>query len=69
MYFGVETNVLLAAKSFCCIAKGGIEPPTPSVFRLFGAGAFSPFILNELLPFCEHLMGEPLLRPPNLLSD
>lgn len=27
MYFGVETNVLLAAKSFCCGAEGGIEPP------------------------------------------
>jgi hypothetical protein len=42
MYFGVETNVLLAAKPFCCGAKGGIEPPTPAFFRLFRVGAFSP---------------------------
>jgi len=42
MYFGVETNVLLAAKSFCCGAKGGIQPPTPAFFRLFAVGAFFP---------------------------
>jgi len=42
MYFGVETNVLLAGMSFCCVTKGGIEPPTPAFFRLFRVGAFSP---------------------------
>ena len=42
MYFKVETNVLLATKSFCCCAKGGIERPTPAFFRLFRVVAFSP---------------------------
>jgi hypothetical protein len=44
MYFGVGTNIPLAAKSFCCGAKGGIQLPTPAFFRLFRVGAFSPLL-------------------------